>query len=101
MFTSVEQSDLQSSFSYKTAMGALEPFQREKLLISVYEACKHLKRPETTALSLTDTIVSELCTQSGDPIVPRRRLVTVTTEVLTRFNKPAAVYYTAFHPVSI
>lgn len=100
VFTSIEQVDLSRSFSYKSSDSALEPFKREVLLISVYEACKHLKQPETAAMDLTDTIIGKVCADNTSALITRELLVTTTTEVLQRFNSAAGVSYRAFHPSS-
>lgn len=97
LFTSVEQADLPTSFSIKGQKSTLEPFRREILFVSIYEACKHLKRPETAAMALTDTIVSRLL-KRGSPTIERNELVTLVTQVLSRFNQAAAISYAVYHP---
>lgn len=98
VFTSSEIIDLSKSIRYETAEKRLEPFWRPILLISIYEACKHRKAPQNDANALTDTIIARLLRKKS-AVITRNELCKVTTEVLSRFDKAAAVQYKAFHPI--
>src|SRR6185369_12958000 len=55
VFTSVEAVDLPTSLLFKKDAKHSEPFQRDKLFISVYEACGHRKDALRAATALTGT----------------------------------------------
>jgi transcriptional repressor NrdR len=99
IFTSYERADLASSLIYRRDLTHLEPFQRDKLFISIYEACRHRKTAETDARALTDTILAKLRGKMQDASVDRMQLLTVTSEVLKRFDQAASTAYRAFHPL--
>jgi len=97
LFTSLEQVDLTSSILFIKAKTATEPFQRDILFISVYEACKHRKQAVADAKALTDTIIGRLLGKVSEASVSRGDVISVTAEVLKRFDKAAATHYTAYH----
>ena len=96
-FSTLETMNMDTSIMFKTNSGALEPFARAKLFVSIYEACKHLKHPEISADSLTDTIVNKLDTSTS--VIVRQALVQTAYNTLKAFNNAAAVAYIAFHPL--
>jgi transcriptional regulator NrdR family protein len=77
----------------------IEPFSRDKLFISVYEACRHRKTASEDARALTDTVVKQLVGAKHSATVRRHHVVTVTTGVLERFDRVAAIQYLAYHPL--
>lgn len=97
IFTSVEKPELAGAVVIKRQNGRLEGFEREKLLISVYESCRHRKTAVSDATALTETIIGRLQTHITDAAVGRDDIVGVTSEVLKRFDRAAQVQYLAFH----
>lgn len=77
----------------------LQPFSRDKLFISVYEACRHRKAATEDARALTDTVVKQLLGAKHSATVRRHHVVTVTTGALERFDRAAAIQYLAYHPL--
>jgi hypothetical protein len=65
--------------------------------MSIFDSLKHRKTALNDATELTDTVISKLYRHMQDAIVEREYIVQVVTEVLKRFDKPAAVFYMAFH----
>jgi transcriptional repressor NrdR len=98
LFTTVETVDYGSLFVYNRPGSPIEPFSETKLLISVYEACKHRKSPEEDAKHLTDTIMHRLFTSSPGTTVQRNLVIKNVLAALRQFDKAAAVQYEAFHP---
>ena len=96
-FTSVEGVDLAGTITVKHPK-SLQPFQRDKLLLSVYDSLKHRKTALDDATGLTDTIISKLLPDMQQAVVQRNSIISVTASVLKRFDKVAATYYTAYHP---
>lgn len=79
-------------------MRRLEPFQRDKLFMSIYDSLKHRKTALSDASGLTDTVISQLYPLMKDAVVERMAIIRAVTEVLTRFDGVAATHYDAFHP---
>lgn len=98
VFTSIETVDLRGSIVLKRA-GSVEPFSRDNLLLSVYDSLRHRKTALSDAEGLTNTILSRVYKQLTNATVERDYLVSVTQSVLNRFDKVAATYYLAFHPM--
>ncbi len=99
VFTSYERADLAASLVFQRDKKHLEPFQRDKLFLSVYESVRHRKTAETDARALTDTILAKLRTKTQVASVDRSTLVSVSSEVLKRFDKAAYTAYLAYHPL--
>ena len=96
-FTSVEAVDLSGSVTVRH-LKALQPFQRDKLLMSIYDSLKHRKTALSDATGLTDTVISKLYPLMQQAVLQKIDIIQTTTLVLQRFDKPAATYYQAFHP---
>lgn len=79
--------------------GLYEPFQREKLLLSIYDSLRHRKGPVGAATALTATVISKLLGSVDNATLTRSQIVKVTAAVLKNFDHAAYVQYTAFHPV--
>lgn len=99
IFTSVETADLSTSLVYKRDPKHTEPFQRDKLFVSIYEACKHRKDAQRASTALTATVLGKLLTAVDQASIERQHVISVTTEVLKHFDKAAAVQYQAYHPL--
>jgi transcriptional regulator NrdR family protein len=99
-FTTHETVDLSSSVVVRHGPKDLRPFMRDKLLISVFESCKHRPNAIEDASALTQTIVGILRGYLQDSVLERDALVTIATAVLERFDRSAATIYSAYHPLS-
>ena len=97
--TTLEGIDLHTSImvSHKTHQ---EAFYRDKLFISVYNACKHRKDALTAASALTDTIITQVLPHVSEASISNTMLIETATQTLTRFDKAAGVQYAAYHPLS-
>jgi transcriptional repressor NrdR len=98
-FTSSEAVDLSGSITVR-GTGHLEPFQRDKLFMSVYDSLKHRKTALSDATSLTDTIISKMYPDMKNAIINTTTIKLVTSAVLKNFDRVAMTHYTAFHPVT-
>ncbi len=78
---------------------SLEPFSRDKLLLSVYDSLRHRKTALSDAEGVTNTILGTLYKQLTDAVVDRDRVVRIVYVTLSRFDKVAATHYQAFHPL--
>ena len=82
----------------KGASGALEPFSRDKLLISIYDSCKHRSGALHDALGLTQTIIGDLIRIVGETgSLEKDTVIAASHAVLERFDPVAATVYTAYN----
>lgn len=100
VFTSIEEVDMKGSVIVRKPGKPLEPFSRDKLLLSVYDSLRHRKTAVADAEGLTMTIISRLRLHIHDATVTRHDIVKVSTTVLKRFDKVAYTHYRAFHTPS-
>ncbi len=98
-FTSSEAIDLSGSIMVRN-VSQLQPFERDKLFMSIYDSLKHRKSALKDATGLTDTVISHLYPYMQDGAIQRSLIIENVITVLERFDKPAAVHYKAFHPTS-
>ncbi len=77
--------------------GDLQPFSRDKLLLSLYRSCQHRLTALADAGGLTDTIIKKAPAQVTDGVITRRLLAQTAQVALNRFDKAASVHYQAFH----
>ena len=95
--TSVESFDLPGSLRAEKRNGSIEPFEQDKVYISIYKAIDHLPQPSTTARSLTATVLRHLLQAKPlDPVIPTRIIAKQTAAVLRRYNAAASVRYLSF-----
>jgi transcriptional regulator NrdR family protein len=98
VLTTIESYDLSRAISVKSGNG-YKPFSRDKLFISIFYSCKHLRSPENVAADLTDTIISKLLPLISDATISNQAIIETTAKTLKLYNKPAYVQYTAYHPL--
>lgn len=99
VFTSVEAIDPTATLMFQGGQKHLQPFSRDILFISVVDACRHRETAATDARALTDTVVQQLLGAKYSASVRRHHVITVTTGVLERFDRAAAIQYHAYHPL--
>jgi len=97
VFSSLEVVDWNQAIRFKHK-SHLEPFSRDKLFLSLYEACRHRKTAISDATGLTDTILSKLWPRIEAASLTRDQVIATATEVLKRFDRAAATAYKAYHP---
>lgn len=97
-FTSIESVDLNGSIRVRSKK-ALEPFQRDKLLLSIHDSLKHRKTALSDATGLTDTVISQLYPLMQQAALEKADIIQVTIKTLQRFDRVAATYYRAYHPL--
>ncbi len=99
IFSTLESPDLQRSVSVRNKNGHLQPFSRDKLLLSLYSACGHRKDATDAASALTGTVISRLLPKIQNATIDRDIIVLEASQILKRFDKPASVAYLAYHSV--
>jgi transcriptional repressor NrdR len=94
--TTLEKIDLETAVSVLAERHS-EPFSRDKLLISIFESCKHRKDAHKVAPGLTDTVLKQLEPLISGGALDVEQIITTTSTILERFDEVAAVYYRAYH----
>jgi transcriptional repressor NrdR len=97
VFTTRENLDLSQALRVKNKSGALQPFWRDKLLLSIHGSLTHRKAALNEASGLTDTITAELLTIAKNGVLEAAAIGTVARQTLKRFDTAASVYYAAHH----
>lgn len=101
VLTTIEAFDLSKAISVTSNKSSQStPFLRDKLLLSVYNCCKHLDNPLQTATDLSNTVISKLLPQVADACLSDLQIRQTVAEVLSNFDKPAHTQYCAYHPES-
>lgn len=97
LFTTIEGTDYSTSLLFRSSEKHAEAFQRDILFVSIYEACKHRKKAVEAATALTDTVLGRLRAKINGATVERAVLISVTADVLKRYDKAAYTAYLAYH----
>ncbi len=96
VFTTIEQADLASAIRIR-AEGSLRPYNRDQLLMDVYEACKHRNKAAEDAQALTLTITAEIVRQlNPDGTIEHSKVLAIAKTILGRFDPVAATVYEAY-----
>lgn len=77
--------------------GALEGFDRDTLLLSIYDTLKHRETALKDAQGLTRTIIAHALKTATDSVITRANLIQEALQVLKRFDTAAATMYHAYH----
>ena len=96
-FTSEEAVNYQMTWLVKSRSGALEPFSRDKLFLSLHKTCQHRKTALADAGALTETIIHKLSGRVSNGVIASREIVQLAQVALNRFDGAASVAYGAFH----
>lgn len=96
IFTTIEKIELPLSVLVDT-QGNVVPFYRDKLFLSVHEACGHRKTALSDATALTDTIIARLRPLMVSGKIENHQIAEAAHQALRRFDKAAAVHYRAYH----
>lgn len=94
VWTTRETVDLSTSHRIVTSQNHLEPFQRDKLFMSIKDSCAHRKTALSDATALTDTILRQVLLQN-ESLISTLYLSDITYKVLNRFDPTAAAVYKA------
>lgn len=97
VFSTDESVNFERSVSVKQKNGTLQPFRRDKLLVSIYSACGHRKHATADATALCATVINNLLPQIIQATIPRDNIIDTVNGVLKRFDRAAEVTYGAYH----
>ena len=76
--------------------GKIQPFSRDILLLSIYDAQKHSKTAQKDSEHLTDTIINKVSKRKS-AFIERSELVSIATKVLKAYDPIAGSVYEALH----
>lgn len=97
VFTTIEQADLATSIRIVDVDG-LKPYNRDQLLMDVYEACKHRIKPVEDTQALVLTITSDIVRAVDKRgTINQDKVSEIIRTILQRFDPVAATVYTAYH----
>ena len=99
IFTTRESIELSSAVMLSKQGGVLVKFSRDHLFISVFESCKHRKKPVDDATAITQTIIAKLDESMTKGVIDMVDIVGVTLVVLQHFDTTAAAVYSGLHPI--
>jgi transcriptional regulator NrdR family protein len=97
VFSTREMADYAIVWRVRGVTGHLEPFSRDKLLLSLFVSCQHRKTALADAAGLVDTVIAKLASYAHDGVVRNKDIIQVAQVALNRFDKAASVHYAAFH----
>lgn len=98
IFTTHELTDLTSTIMVRyDTTSKLTPFSRDKLFVSIYEACRHRPNATDEATDLTDTIVTKVLARAKKGMLDNGSIREVAAAVLRRFDKNSATIFEAYH----
>ena len=97
VFTTLEAVDYAGSLRVRTQNGSLQPFERDKLFMSLYKALGHRTSPTSDASALTATIIARTREIAQNGLLERTDIIQVASQTLQRFDAAAAVQYSAYH----
>ena len=100
IFSTVETADYSAVWSVKRASEPLSPFNRDKLLLSIYKSLEHRDKSLEDAAGLADTIINKLVSLSANGILTQKQISQTVLVALNRFDKAASVHYQANHSTS-
>lgn len=97
VFTTIEQADLAASIRVIDA-GSLKPYNRDQLLMNVYEACKHRMKPAEDAQALVLTITADIVHAVDERgTISQDKVSEIIKTILQRFDPVAATVYAAYN----
>lgn len=97
VFTTWEKPDLTASLRIQKGTGSVEPFIRDRLLLSIHSSVSHRKNALADAQGLTDTIINALLALPQQGLLQIAEVKSLTKNTLKRFDNAAYTYYTAHH----
>ncbi len=97
IFSTQEAANYMAAWSVRAVSDILEPFNRDKLFLSLYKSCQHRQSAVADARALTDTITSKLLPQVRNGSLGDKTITQTALVALSRFDKAAATHYQAFH----
>ncbi len=100
IFSTRETPDFEASLRYRNSISRLEPFYKEKLLMSLNASLSHRSDCLPLSVAACGTIVGKLLSLSRNGVVDRPTVISTAVTVLERLDRSSSVHYRAHHPIS-
>src|SRR5688572_17286606 len=100
IFTTHESVDLGAALAVTGPKGDLMPFSRDRLYISIWQACGGDAAAAETAAALTATVVGQLVALAREGRLDTGMIARRTATVLKRFRPLVALRYASLHSES-
>jgi transcriptional repressor NrdR len=97
VFTTEEKADYGAAWQVSGWEGHLEPFSRDKLLLSLYDSLRHRPTALRDAGGLVETVISRLVEHVSSGTIDARMIAQISQVALNRFDSAASISYQAFH----
>jgi transcriptional repressor NrdR len=97
IITTEEAARYESALMVRHAKKTLEPFLRDKLLISLHKSLAHRKTAQRDASELVDTVIGQLRGQAQQPVIELTVIIEAAATCLERFDILAGQHYRAYH----
>lgn len=97
--TTTEKPDLFKSLLVRKGKH-YNPFSRDKLFLSIHDSLRHRKTVTSDATGLTETVLGRLLPLITQASLNTDEITCAAIKTLQHFDKAAATYYEAFHPLS-
>lgn len=95
--TTFESYDLATTLLVKKRSGALEEFQRDKILISIARSIEHRKNISQAASELTNSVLTQLLINKPvSTIISTEDISHMTSIVLKRYDAVSAIKYLSY-----
>jgi transcriptional regulator NrdR family protein len=98
VFSTTESADYATAVLVRGAQGAIRPFSRDKLFVSIMSACQHRKTAINDAGGLTTTVIKRSFESLQQGVVDTKAIKAAAYVALQRFDPTAAALYRAYHP---
>ena len=100
IFTTIERPDLAGTVFVANAHNKdLNPFNRDRLFLSIYKSCEHRPTALEDASGITQIVISNLLVgATRAALISAATIAEVTATTLGRFDQSAAAIYKAYHP---
>ena len=98
VFTTEEAASISAAWLVTGPKGAIGPFSRDKLFLSLHKSLEHRKQPVSDAAALTDTVINKLRHGISDGSISSTSIKQAVIVALHRFDPVASTHYQAFHP---
>ena len=100
VFTTQEATEISAVWMVSDHAGNLEPFERDRLFMSLHHSLQHRQAAVQDAGALTATIMQQLVPIVVSGVISTDSVRLATQTVLDRFDSAASTHYRAFHPIS-
>lgn len=99
IFTTIEVAEYSAAWLIRDHSGHIQPFSRDRLLLSLYDSCQHRKNALADAGSLTETVIRKLQAVARDGTLESKAISQMALVSLNRFDKAASTRYAALHTI--